>query len=43
MKPKDLAGQVAPAKNKDLDLKTNHLPPLTNKKTPLKAKCKNTF
>ena len=41
MKPKDLAGQVARAKNNSLDVKANHLPPLINKKTPLKTKCKN--
>lgn len=43
IKPKDLAGQVSPAKNKSLDFKANRLPPLTNKRILLKTKCKNTF
>lgn len=43
IKPKDLAGQVVLAKNKRLALKANHLTPLTNKKSLLKTKCKDSF
>ena len=42
-KPKDLAGQVALVKSKNLDFKTNRLSPLTNKETPLKTECRNTL
>lgn len=42
-KAQGLAGQVAPAKNKSLDLTANRRPPLTNKKILLKTKCKKHF
>lgn len=34
MKPRDLAGQVAPAKNKDLDLKTNRASSFNKRNSP---------